>query len=40
MKYIIDTLNKEFNINLSRDVVIKNALGRGLIDDEIIYKTD
>ena len=40
LDYIIDNQKREFNINLSRDVIIKNALGRGLIYDETIYKTD
>jgi len=40
LDYIIDTLQSEFNVTLSRDVIIKNARERDLVDGEIIYEDD
>lgn len=40
LDYVIDTLQYEFNVTLSREVILKNARERSLVDGELIYEND
>lgn len=40
LDYILNVANNELALKITREIVIANALERGLVDDTIIYSDD